>query len=296
MLLALFAALPEEVDRDRLVVWVEKLEGVGSRVAGTPGAAAAGDLVAEELARLGLSVERPAFVVANPYSGEKVVAENVVGAIGPKEGPAWVVIAHLDSRGALDPEDARARGWQWDRDPSPGADDNASGCAALLELARSLSAAPPSQRVELVFSGAEEMATIAADGFMDNLGADHVEGEIAGAIAVDMLLRPRPWGDALRVYSDGRWASSMIAQAVLHASWIAAPEMFVDVRIDPSFTYSDHGSFWSRDIGAVLVIEDDFHHARYHTTDDRFDEDFYSPQQLARATEILLQAVRFLSQ
>jgi len=295
MLLAMFAAIPSaEVDRDRLIDWVVKLDGIGSRVAGTPGAVAAADLVADELTRLGLPVERRPFTVENPYSGGTSLAENVVASVG-STGPAWVVIAHLDSRGALDPADALSRGWKWDRDPAPGADDNASGRAALLELARLLSLHPPAQRVELVFSGAEEMAIIAGDGFMENLGADHVGGDVLGAIAVDMLLRARPWGSALRVYSDGRWGSSVIAQAVLHASW--SEPLALEVRVDPSFTYSDHGSFWARGIGAVLVIEDDFHHARYHTAGDRFEagDPFYSTEQLAQATRLLHRALTFLT-
>jgi Zn-dependent M28 family amino/carboxypeptidase len=298
VLLSLVAA-PPVIDEARLVEWVEKLQSYESRVAGTPGAFAAGDAIAAELTELGLEVERRAFAVANAYDGGRpVVSENLSVSIGPSGAATWVVIAHLDSRGARDPDDARARGWRWDRDPAPGADDDASGCAVLLELARSLRDRALSRRITLVFSGAEEMALIASDGFMENLGAEHVALDgVEGAIAVDMVLRSRPWGNALRVYTDGRWVSSGIAQAILHASWIAAPEVMIDVRHDPSFTFSDHGSFWAAGIGAVLLIEDDFHHSRYHTPSDRFDrgDAFYQPAQMAKAARILLEALLFLA-
>jgi len=64
---------------------------------------------------------------------------NILASFGPTEGPLLVIGAHYDSCG-----------------DTPGADDNASGVAALLELARLLAASPPSQPVELVAFTLEE--------------------------------------------------------------------------------------------------------------------------------------------
>src|SRR6185295_15760423 len=64
---------------------------------------------------------------------------NVIARFGPPQGPLLVIGAHYDADG-----------------DTPGADDNASGVAGLLELARLLGAHPPPQPVELVAYSLEE--------------------------------------------------------------------------------------------------------------------------------------------
>ena len=59
--------------------------------------------------------------------------------LGPETKERIVIGAHYDARG-----------------PFPGADDNASGTAALIELARMLSVRPPAVRTELAFYSNEE--------------------------------------------------------------------------------------------------------------------------------------------
>src|SRR5262249_17826566 len=68
--------------------------------------------------------------------------QNVVATVGPEYGDFLVVGAHYDSFG--------------DFGPNPGADDNASGTAGVLELARLLAAAKPRARIELVAFANEE--------------------------------------------------------------------------------------------------------------------------------------------
>jgi aminopeptidase YwaD len=77
--------------------------------------------------------------------------------------------------------------------PSPGANDNGSGCGALLEIARCLGQRHAYPTVELVFFGAEEM--IDADPDHHHFGSRyHVKDMSAGArknaagmISVDMI-------------------------------------------------------------------------------------------------------------
>src|SRR3954454_12925385 len=61
---------------------------------------------------------------------------NVIASFGPETGPLLVVGAHYDVFG--------------DFGPNPGADDNASGTAGLLEIARLLDGRALPVRVELV--------------------------------------------------------------------------------------------------------------------------------------------------
>ena len=64
---------------------------------------------------------------------------NLIARFGPRDGPLIVIGAHYDSCG-----------------DTPGADDNASGVAGLLELARLLAQSPPKHAVELVAYTLEE--------------------------------------------------------------------------------------------------------------------------------------------
>src|SRR5205814_2724554 len=64
-----------------------------------------------------------ARISEQPYTVSSVAGENLVARFGPVEGSLLVVGAHYDVFGNL-----------------PGADDNASGVAGLLELARLLDA------------------------------------------------------------------------------------------------------------------------------------------------------------
>ena len=234
-----------------------------------------------------------------------MASENISVVFGPPDALRLAVVAHLDARAAQNIKDAKALGWRWKQDPAPGADDNGSGSAALVELARVLKALGPPKglRVELVWAGAEEMARTYKDSFMYNIGAEPLaeryvsDGRpVLGALSVDMLLRPRPWGHAFRVYSDGRWSSQLLSGALMDAAHLVAPAAEIRTFIEPSFTWSDHGSFWARGWGGVLFIEDDFHHERYHRISDFFarDDPFYDSGQMLVGTRILCAAVMLL--
>ena len=124
---------------------VRDLAAIGPREATSPAFQAAADEVAARFAALGYDVRRDRFrVPAGESWGVPVPAgrtQNVVArSPGTPPGAAYVVVgAHLDTV----PQ-------------SPGAEDNASGVAVLLELARLARAAPTRWPVTFVAFGAEE--------------------------------------------------------------------------------------------------------------------------------------------
>ena len=79
-----------------------------------------------------------ATVSEQPYRIQGKTYRNVIAEFGPNSAERIVVGAHYDAAG-----------------PLPGADDNASGVAGLIELARLLARQPP-LRVELVAFTLEE--------------------------------------------------------------------------------------------------------------------------------------------
>jgi len=88
------------------------------RPPGSSDARGAADWVAERLRSYGFSVQREGFEATIPGRGRQPL-ENVYAVAPGRSGLALVVMAHRDNVGI-----------------SPGADDNASGTGALLELAR----------------------------------------------------------------------------------------------------------------------------------------------------------------
>jgi Zn-dependent M28 family amino/carboxypeptidase len=133
------------IDDGRLRAYVETLAGFGSRHPQHPGHASARAYLEQTLRALGLRVgvhARGAF------------PRNVYALVGPGDSPDIVLSAHYDSIAN------RSSGWQPARDPAPGANDNGTGVAGLLEIARVLREEEGSLRrtVGIVFFDGEELS------------------------------------------------------------------------------------------------------------------------------------------
>jgi acetylornithine deacetylase/succinyl-diaminopimelate desuccinylase-like protein len=96
------------------------------------GIGAARNWVAGEFAKLGLNVERPSKRFDGPRAPNGVIVENVLAIQRGTGDPNHIVIVagHIDSR-VSDPMDATS--------DAPGANDDASGVALVMEAARILS-------------------------------------------------------------------------------------------------------------------------------------------------------------
>ncbi len=118
------------ISRGNLRAWVEMLTDpdLRGRHAGEPGADVVAGLLAAQMARYGLEPPRPGEGFCQDFSFLDAEDYNVVGRLpeAPREGGRAILIsAHYDGQGT------HPAGMIY-----PGADDNASGVAALLEVAR----------------------------------------------------------------------------------------------------------------------------------------------------------------
>ena len=135
--LLLIAASPAP-DSAKLRTTVDKLVSFGTRhtlsSATDPkrGIGAARNWVAGEFTKLGLTVERPSKRFDGPRAPDGVIVENVLAIQRGTGDPNHVVIVagHIDSR-VSDPMNATS--------DAPGANDDASGVALVMEAARLLS-------------------------------------------------------------------------------------------------------------------------------------------------------------
>jgi hypothetical protein len=124
------------------------------RLPGTPGAAAAAQWFREQLTPYGLNVRTENFTANVPGRGE-MEFQNLVATVRGRTDRRVVVMADRDNLGL-----------------GPGADDNASGTAALIVLARSY--ATPAEREDEQFGPAHTIDFISTDGgALGAVGARH---------------------------------------------------------------------------------------------------------------------------
>ncbi len=135
-------------DGQRALALAQDICEIGPRPVGSPKNDQTADIILEELRRQGWKTAE------EDYAAGDMRLRNVAGLAGGDEGPLLVIATHYDSRSISDADPDPARRTQ----PSPGANDGASGAAVLLELARVVDIAHLRHRVWLVFLNGEAEA------------------------------------------------------------------------------------------------------------------------------------------
>ncbi len=145
---------------------------------------------------------------------------------------------------------------------APGADDNASGTAAILELARILAGEKFDFSIGLLCVSAEEWGLYGSAHYARQARQDGAA--IIAVVNLDMIAYPGAEQRVLDVI--GNRNSEWLADR-----FIAAGQPYVSLRlakvIDPSLTWSDHSSFWDQGYAALCGIEDSDNPYYHHTTD-----------------------------
>src|SRR5262249_44607492 len=173
------------------VEWLASPEREG-RGAGSRGLEAAASYVAQRFERLGLSPLAPGAQGDDRYfqpftmtgeNGAPLQAKNVIGVLPGTNpalnGQALIVSAHYDHLGFGWP-DARAgaKGQLY-----PGADDNASGVAVMLELARLMATARPERSIIFAAFAGEEAGLLGARHYVSAAQAPGAAFRLSGHIA-----------------------------------------------------------------------------------------------------------------
>jgi Zn-dependent M28 family amino/carboxypeptidase len=203
---------------------------------------------------------------------------NVVASFGPQAGPRVVVGAHYDALGTL-----------------PGADDNASGVAGLLELGRLLGETKAlGARVDLVAFTLEEPPYYATKdmGSFVHAAALKREGAVVRAMislesigyyndAPGSQRFPHPLlgmlypstGDFITVVGRvGQGALvRQVKKAMQRATYLDVYSITAPSRLT-GVDFSDHRSFWTHGYRAVMITDTAFYrNERYHTARDTAD-------------------------
>ena len=202
---------------------------------------------------------------------------NVIARFGVGNGSKLVVGAHYDACG-----------------DTPGADDNASGVAALIELSYLLGRTPPEREIELVAYVLEEPPFFRTPLMGSAVHAESISAEkdeIVGVIVLEMvgyfnntkgsqsypslllkLIYPSR-GNFIAVvgrWDQGRWVKNvkmgMKGATDLPVYSIRAPAFF------PGIDFSDHINYWPLGLDALMITDTAFYRNReYHTSGDTAD-------------------------
>lgn len=258
-------------DRDRLERDVRRLSVVRHPEADPEALAQAEDYIAVELGATGLRVERQLF-----QWKEREFHNVVATRDGTDPSRPWIVIgAHFDST-----------------PHTPGADDNASGVAALLEIARLLETFVPAATVQFVGFNLEEiqqllppMYRIGSKAYVKWLTDQvaKVEGafvlEMVGftgprqrvPAAVNLVKRVPKTGHFLAAVGDANSSHLLEALERAAAGVIELVTLSVPLKgfVVPDTRRSDNARFWDVDYPALMVTDTaDLRNPNYHKATD----------------------------
>ncbi len=198
------------------------------------------DSLADRLEKYtGQAVERIPFEITAYDS--TFISENIVGRIdatGPGSG-VFLITAHYDAIASRTRNDILIWFDDWENQPAPGADDNATGVAALLEAARVLAKLDlPFDLKFILFSG-EELVRLGSIDYMKKCDFSCVS-DILGVINMDMIGYSGN-GTGVAVMSDhySGWLAALLVD------WIGEfdPSLAVQL-VKPAPWNWDHASFW----------------------------------------------------
>ena len=278
------------VSQAQLLTHLRRLEGERHPFESRKRLEAAQDYVQTHWRALGYTVARDAL----SYLGHDTV-NLIARPHEPPPGPRLIIGAHVDTVPG-----------------TPGADDNASGLAALLELSRVFAAQPVELNLEFVAFTLEELGMLGSAHYAQTLRA--ARAPVLGMLSLEMIAftesqgrQQYPWFLRGRYPAIGNYiglAANHRSRALLDTAASAMrsiPGLPVETMVVPGNGWvfpecrlSDHAPFWDRGLPALLVTDTSFfRNPHYHQPTDTvetLDLDF-----LTKVTQGLVATIEALS-
>ncbi len=229
----------------------------------------AAQYIKREFVRAGLDVKEDSFEWEGK-SYKNIVAEKK-GRTSP--GRVFIVGAHYDTIPG-----------------TPGADDNASAVAVLLEIARNIQSVSLEGTVRLIAFTLEEYNFVGSARYVENLKKE--KEEILGMISLEMVgftgprqdyppyLDPKYYpntGDFIAIVGNER--SQKLLERVRQSFKTHIPELPLEFVLVPGngeemeeVRLSDHSTFWDQGISALMITDTAFlRNPHYHLSSDRME-------------------------
>lgn len=220
-----------------------------SRYAFSPELAVERDYIRRRMEEIGLIVREHAFVLEGTT---QINLEGTLPGWGPEKDVVYILCAHYDSV-----SDAPVY-------IAPGADDNASGVAGMLEAARVLSQYRFRHTLRFVAFAAEEEHLAGSDLYAQ---AERAAGtKIGGVINLDMIAWNNKNRNVIEIYPNPDDASEALGRALVDALSTYHIALIPHYDGDKLPAYSDHFSFWLRDYPAILITDDTSERNPYYHT------------------------------
>lgn len=290
------AALVSAVSQQQLVAYIQKLGEFGTRnsfsdtASETFGIGATRRWIASEFERVGggnLLVEMQDFSLT--YDGLTAGQQNVIATLPGLSGYAGIVVinAHYDSRVGGDTKSATDGVSR-----SPSANDNGSGVAMLLELARLLSSRRWNQTIVFAAFSSEEQGTAGSRWYVNQaiLSNSQIDWAVSNDAIGGHVNIPQ---ESVRMFAPNLTFSKSGATAryISYLINLYQPGLALEVvnALDRPGRYGDHREFVNANIGAVRVIELVEDENRLNSVTDTWEKIDYS--YLASVTRINLIAV-----
>ena len=269
------------VNQDSLIQYVKELSGViptmingtmqtiVSRHKNSPSNALAESYIKQKLESYGLTTTIQSF---------STTGKNVYAVQPGTEFPnkKYIICAHFDDM----PSGSIA----------PGADDNGSGTAAVIEASRIFSQLSFPFTIVYALWDEEEQGLVGSE-YYANQAATNGDS-ILGVINLDMIAWDSNNDGNADVHTSSIANTNSLKDKMLEVNLVYGINLDLDVV--PAQPYSDHQSFLDHGYSAILLIEDDNDfHAYYHTVNDLLQ--YYNQPYFIKNTKLALATLATLS-
>lgn len=272
-------------DEKRAFADLEKQCSFGPRNPGSAGHAKCLEWIRAECARTADSVFT--HQTTHKFGGKTYTFTNIIAAYKGKSDRSILLCAHWDTRPFADQELDPGRAAQ----PILGANDGASGVAALLELGRMFKAQRPPVGVILVFFDGEDFGRDVKDMFLGSTAFADDWKEILKPVSRDVeygILLDMIGAKDLRIPREGfsQRAAPWLNDAIWENATQAGLSRYFPDELGSDIS-DDHLPLISRGIPTVDLIS--FDYAYWHTLEDTPDK--CSPYSLKVVGEVVARTV-----
>ncbi|MGB0952852.1 MAG: M20/M25/M40 family metallo-hydrolase [Planctomycetota bacterium] len=237
-----------QVSQTNLINDVATMEGFGTRRHWETGEVTAQNWLVGKLSALGLNT-----TTFDYDSGGDVVIAELLGQTDPSK--IVIVGGHYDSVNW-----AGSAG-----SPAPGADDDASGTAGVLEIARILSQQNFDYTIRFCAWSGEEMGLLGSEAYAAHLAS--IGAEVVGMVQLDMIAYRAP-GDAYSVDFVTNDTDTNLNNFAMDCYAAYVPSLAINIGFLSGGT-SDHKSFFNHGFPSTFPFEDLGSHSPYiHTPND----------------------------